>query len=75
MLDREQIVEGLRRLSDLLKERDIQGEICLLGGAVMVLGFKARAATKDVVAIFSPAQPIRELACVVQQELGLPEDA
>ena len=74
MLDREQIIQGLARLSELLKERGIQGEICLLGGSVMVLGFKARAATKDVDAIFSPSGPIRELARVVQREQSLPED-
>ena len=73
MLEREQIVQALRRLSDLLKERNIEGEICL-GGTVMVLGFKARPSTKDVDAIFAPAQPIRALARVVQEEQNLPEN-
>jgi hypothetical protein len=38
----------------------------------MVIAFRARPATKDVDAIFRPAQLIRELAEVVGEELGLP---
>jgi hypothetical protein len=74
MLEREQIVQALRRLSELLKDRNIEGEICLLRGTAMVLGFQARPSTKDVDAIFVPAQPIRELARLVQEEQNLPEN-
>jgi RNA polymerase sigma factor (sigma-70 family) len=35
----------------------IQGEICLLGGTVMVLGFQTRSSIKDVDAVFAPVQP------------------
>ena len=74
MRERAQIIQALRRLSDLLKEKDIHGEICLLGGTVMVLGFQARSSTKDIDAVFAPIQPIREAALIVQQEQGLPEN-
>ena len=40
----------------------------------MVLGFKARSSTKDVDAVFAPAQPIREAARIVQEEQNLPEN-
>jgi len=40
----------------------------------MVLSFKARPATKDVDAIFSPSGTIRELAFALGIELGLPEN-
>ncbi len=73
-MDRETILEALKRLSDLLGSRGITGEICLLGGTVMVLAFKARTATKDVDAIFHPPQVIRELARVVQTEMDLPDN-
>lgn len=73
MVNRDQILRALERLAGILRERDAEGEICLLGGTVMVLVFKARPATKDVDAIFEPASLIREAAAVVQKELGLPE--
>ena len=74
MLEREQIIRALSRLSDLLKERNAAGEVCLLGGTAMLLGFKARPSTKDIDAIFAPAGLIRELAAIVQQEQNLPEN-
>jgi hypothetical protein len=73
MLTGEQIERALARLAELLRERNVEGEICLLGGTVMVLAFKARPATKDVDAIFEPAGLIREAARQVQEEQELPE--
>lgn len=74
MLDRETILRALQRLADLLKARAAEGEVCLLGGTVMVLAFRARPATKDVDAIFEPASLLRDLARRVAIELELPED-
>lgn len=73
MLERDQIVRALARLAELLRDRGTQGEICLLGGTVMVLAFSARPATKDVDAIFEPADAVRQAAAVVQAEQGLPD--
>jgi hypothetical protein len=73
VLDRDHIVTALARVAAILRERQTEGEICLLGGTVMVLAFKARPATKDVDAIFQPTAVIREAAAIVQEELGLPE--
>jgi hypothetical protein len=72
-MDRDQIMRALARLAGILRERGTQGEVCLLGGTVMVLAFNARPATKDVDAIFQPVDLIREAAGVVQREQGLPE--
>jgi hypothetical protein len=74
MLDRATILGALRRLAELLRERDTQGELCLLGGTVMVLAFSARPSTKDVDAIFEPASLVRGLARRVAVEQHLPED-
>jgi hypothetical protein len=71
-LTREQILAALRALADELGKQRITGEICLCGGTVMVLAFVARPATKDVDAIFQPAQAIREIACRLADEQGLP---
>ena len=72
-LDRDTIVRALGRLSQILGDRGITGEVCLLGGTVMVLAFKTRARTKDVDAIFHPPHEIRDAARLVQAEMNLPE--
>ena len=74
MLDRETILRALRRLAELLRDRNVDGEICLLGGTVMVLAFQARPSTRDVHAIFQPAAIVRELSRHVAAELDLPAD-
>ena len=74
MLTEEEIRASLAALNQALAARDLRGEICLFGGAVMVLAFRARQSTKDVDAIFGPAAAIRELAAGVGQERGLEED-
>jgi hypothetical protein len=71
-LTREQILAALESLNRGLAERGIMGEVCLFGGAVMVLAFKARLATKDVDAVFEPASIVRELARQVAESAGLP---
>lgn len=73
-LSREEIVAALQEISDELKRRDIKGELCLFGGAVMVLAFAARVSTKDVDAIFEPAQVIRKAARDVGEEHGFSEN-
>jgi hypothetical protein len=71
-LTREQILAALRALSEELGKKNVTGEICLFGGTVMVLAFTARLTTKDVDALFQPAQTIRELARHVAEEQHLP---
>jgi hypothetical protein len=73
MLDRETILKALARLSDMLQEAGIVGEINLLGGTAMILGFQARQSTKDVDAIFAPPQEVRKMASRVAAELSLPD--
>ncbi len=74
MLDRDTIVTALTALSARLGSRGVSGEINLLGGTAMVLGFQARQSTKDVDAIFAPAALVREEALAVANELGLEDD-
>ncbi len=58
----EEITKYLTELNDELRLIDIKGEVSLYGGAVMVLAFKTRPATKDVDAIFEPIKEIRNAA-------------
>lgn len=69
----EEITEYLTELNDELRLMDIKGEVSLFGGAVMVLAFKARIATKDVDAIFHPTAEIRAAARRIAERHGLPE--
>jgi hypothetical protein len=71
-LTRERIIAALGALSKELEKRDVLGEICLCGGAVMVLAFHARLATKDVDALFEPAKTIRDIAEGMAEEQNLP---
>lgn len=74
MLTKERIENLLRKLNTLLAERGEIGEIGLVGGAVMCLVYNARAATKDVDAIFEPASIIRELAARIAAAESIPPD-
>jgi len=64
----------LGALSDELGSQAVTAELCLFGGTVMVLAFTARLATKDVDAIFEPAQLVRNAAGRVAARQNLPPD-
>jgi hypothetical protein len=74
MLDTRTIKKLFKALNSELKKKDVVGEIGLCGGAVMCLVFNARAATKDIDAIFHPTREIREAAKKVADEFNLHED-
>jgi hypothetical protein len=63
-----------RKLNAQLAGRDINGELYLVGGAVMCLVHEAREATQDVDAFFRPAGDLRAAAAVVALEAGVAED-
>ena len=60
MLDRELATQG------------VEGELYLMGGAVMCLALNARDATSDVDALFRPAREVREAATRVAVAAGVP---
>ncbi len=71
---KEEIVKYLRALNEKLHRRNVKGEICLYGGAVMCLVYDARPSTKDVDAVFQPAGIIREFAKEIADEYDLEVD-
>src|SRR5579871_6766649 len=66
------ILKAFQELSDGLAKEGARGELCLFGGTVMVLAYAARVSTKDVDAVFQPAQKIRELARKIAEAEDLP---
>ena len=73
-LTREAIVSALNGLSGELGKQGVTGELCLFGGTVMVLVFTTRLATKDVDAIFEPAQLVRNASEKVALQQNLPSN-
>jgi len=73
-MTKRQILKLLKELGERLLQQEIDGEIGIVGGAAMVLAFDARGATKDVDAIFKPADAIRKAAYRIAQEHGIPAD-
>lgn len=68
------LMRALNRLGELANDRGLQLEVCLYGGALMMLAYDAREITKDVDAIIRPSREGQTLARLVGRELGLPED-
>jgi hypothetical protein len=71
-IDRVQLRDAFGRLAELLRRDGTVGEIYIFGGAAMVLGYRARYATRDVDALFEPREKIHRAAVEVAEELGLP---
>lgn len=73
-MNKQEIIQCLRELDQELSRLEVKGEVCLYGGAVLCMVFEARPSTKDVDAIFHPADVIRKAADKVAQAHDLPMD-
>jgi len=73
-MEKQEIERYLKALEQELSQEGVVGEVCLYGGAVMCLVYEARPATKDVDAIFKPADQIRKAAKRVADTYRLGED-
>jgi hypothetical protein len=71
-IDRVHLRDAFHRLAERLNRDDTVGEIYIFGGAAMVLGYRARFATRDVDALFEPRERVHRAAVEVAEEMGLP---
>lgn len=77
LIDKDQIIGALTRLGELAQAHGLEVKLGLVGGAVMVLEYDARKATHDVDAVIlapSDRRKVFELARIVAQEMGWPDD-
>lgn len=72
LLTRDQFVEALTELGAKLEAKGIVGDVYLVGGAAMVLAYKAREMSRDIDAVFAPSAEIYKAAKEVQDNLDLP---
>jgi hypothetical protein len=61
-------------LNDELRRADTEGEVFVVGGAVMCLAYAARPSTQDVDGLFRPARQVREAAARVSTLAGVKPD-
>ncbi len=71
-LTKERILAALDAINVLLEQKGVIGELCIFGGATMILAFDARPSTRDVDAIFVPKSVISDAAETVAADLSLP---
>jgi hypothetical protein len=71
-LSKERILAALDALNSRLEQKGVIGELCVFGGATMILAFDARPSTRDVDAVFVPKSEISEAAALVAEQLALP---
>lgn len=74
MLNKDQIINSLKRLGEELENRNLRGEIIITGGASMCLVHSARDMTQDIDAIYEPKAVINEIAEKIAIENQLPKD-
>ena len=71
-LDRKTIIKALSLLDDALRREHVIGEICIFGGAAMILAFDGEFATRDVDAIFVPKSIVTDAILDIADTLDLP---
>ena len=72
LLDRASLRKAFEALSDQLRGAGIVADVYVYRGAAIVLELDGRTATRDVDAIWSPYDGVREAADRVADRLGLP---
>ncbi|OFZ38655.1 MAG: hypothetical protein A2504_07205 [Bdellovibrionales bacterium RIFOXYD12_FULL_39_22] len=62
------------KLNEKLAKDNCHGELCIVGGAAMILHFNNRMATKDIDGIFKPTKQFRQYIFDIADELEINHD-
>ncbi len=73
-LSKDQIIAALSALNAKLVAKEVTGELCIFGGAAMILAFDARQSTRDVDGVFVPKSAVAGAIEEVAGELQLPRN-
>ncbi len=73
-LTKADILRLLHLLNEELGVLEVEGEVYLVGGAVMCLTLNARQSTRDIDAFFKPTQVIREAAVRIAAKANVPDN-
>lgn len=73
-LGRDEVLDVLQDLGRRLLDRGVSADLYVVGGAAIALAYDNRRITRDVDAVFHPADPVREEAAHLAQERRLPPD-
>ena len=68
------LIRALTRMGELAQADGVKLEVCIYGGAVMMMAYDTREITKDVDAVIQPSEFGWQVVRRVGEELGLPED-
>lgn len=74
VMSKEDLIRNLEHLNSKLQQDNEQGEIVLVGGAVMCLLYGNRQTTRDIDAIFEPKSKIYQKAKEIAEEGDFPSD-
>jgi hypothetical protein len=69
---KQQLEKYLSRLNDELRKDGTTGEVCIVGGAAMVIGFGTRNSTRDIDALVISPSTVRAAILRVAQMSGIP---
>lgn len=74
VLLRNDILRLFELLNEELQNDNVEGELYLVGGAVMCLAFQSRPSTRDVDALFLPATAVRAAVARVALQIDIETD-
>ena len=73
-ISRDEILAYFQEINNRLALEDKHGEIMVVGGAALTLVFNARGSTRDIDAVFRPAEDMRKIILSIAADEGLPPD-